>query len=332
MSSSAGNGGATAAEPEPDLLDDEVARRKMREAKVYKRGVDKAPGNYDGFDPTNVADIKSLIPKRRKVTAINPMGYFARRGDLRMMRWLCANGAGTRDLDVTELASAQLEDDETARQKMRDAKVYERGVDNIFNEFSGFDPNNVGDVKSDACRADTIYMAPELLSVFLRAAAIKSMGYFARIGDLPMMRWLYVHGADTRDDDVAICFPMYVAARFGHLEVCKWLFQHGAAKDIKRRTSSGCSPLFSAFGTYEEGVTKWLILNGVLCKDDDSGDLDVEIVKRDLGGEGWSDMTAQGRRKDILKWANDLHRARTSFLLFLSGALPSFNPDAEPRS
>ena len=41
MSSSAASSGTAEAGPKPgpDLLDDEVARRKMREAKVYERGV-----------------------------------------------------------------------------------------------------------------------------------------------------------------------------------------------------------------------------------------------------------------------------------------------------
>ena len=51
-----------------------------------------------------------------------------------------------------------------------------------------------------------------------------------------MMRWLYVNGADTRYDDVAVGFPMYVAACNYRLDICKWLFAHGAANDIKART------------------------------------------------------------------------------------------------
>ena len=67
-------------------------------------------------------------------------------------------------------------------------------------------------------------------------------------------------------------------------------------------------------------MTRWLILKGVLCKNDGSGDLDVEIMKQDL-----SPITLRRvqNRKALLEWANDLHRARTSFFLFLSGALSS---------
>ena len=122
-------------------------------------------------------------------------------------------------------AGGPVEDDEVARKKMRDAKVYEKGVDRTYRDWVGFDPDNVADVKSthpfDADRPGN--------------NAIKPMGYFAKRGDLPMMRWLYVNGADTRDEDVPNCFPMMWAAENGRMDMCKWLFDRGAAKDIKRK-------------------------------------------------------------------------------------------------
>ena len=206
-------------------------------------------------------------------------------------------------------AGGPIEDDETARQKMRDAKVYEGGVDGVIGEYVGFDPDNVGDVK------------------IINSKDIKPMGYFAMKGDLPMMRWLYVNGADTQDLDVADYFPMLMAVTNGgkaknnsaRMEVCKWLFAHGAAKDIKRRSHNGASPLCIFFPfSNQRDLNRWLILNGALCKDDDSGELDVEIMKQDLGGVvPWRVQ----ERKALLEWATDLHRARTSSLLFLSGAL-----------
>ena len=59
------------------------------------------------------------------------------------------------------------------------------------------------------------------------------------------------------------------------------------------------------------------MLSGALCKDDDSGELDLETVQRDLG----VNHRLVNERKALLEWANDLHGARTTFLLFLSGAL-----------
>ena len=207
-------------------------------------------------------------------------------------------------------AGGPVEDDETARQKMRDAKVYARGVDGTYGDWVGFDPDNVRDVKS---------LFPNNTSYDITA-----MGYFARDDDLPMMRWLYVNGADTRDVDVDINFPMLKAAGNGHIEVCKWLYDHGAAKDVKRG-ADGRSLLTVTFGRSRAtpscgNLSRWLILNGALCKDDDSGELDEERMENDLDPERYPNHYHQ-ERKTLLEWANDLHRARTSSLLFLSGVI-----------
>ena len=150
-------------------------------------------------------------------------------------------------------------------------------------------------------------------------------------GDLKMMRWLYVNGADTRAKDEDVFFPMYEAAQYGHLEVGKWLFEHGAAKDIRRRIRedhpdyyvhpNGRNALSLTFGMgtpSRRNFSRWLILNGALCKDDDSGDLDVEVMKEDLGP--MHNVARAQEREALLEWATDLHRARFSFLLFMSGA------------
>ena len=213
-------------------------------------------------------------------------------------------------------AGGPVEDDETARQKMRDAKVYERGVDGTWGEYAGFDPDNVAGVKSREVEDEDT----------LDDNAITAMGYFAREGDLPMMRWLYVNGADTRDEDATSWWPMYQAAREDNLDICKWLFYHGAAKDIKRRVGEeysygspiGNSPLYAAlrFLRTSRNLSRWLILNGALCKDEKTGKLDVSAMRHDLGPPG-----VVYEMELLLEWANKLHRGRTSFLLLLMGTL-----------
>ena len=212
-------------------------------------------------------------------------------------------------------AGEEIEDDEVARQKMRDAHAYERGVDGIGSEWVGFDPDNAGDVKY-------------IINSHWPENNITPMGYFARRGDLPMMRWLYVNGADTRGGDVHRFFPMLMAAISRRTEACKWLFAHGAAEDVKRRSReepNGRSPLRTAFCNSPIGsLSRWLILNGALCTDDGSGELDPEAITQDLVVplEPWNSKHRNQGRKALLEWATDLHGARTSFLLFLSGALP----------
>ena len=221
-------------------------------------------------------------------------------------------------------AGGPIEDDETARQKMRDAKVIDaerRGAvvrtreDDENYGHDGFDPDNVRDVK-------------EL------GGDIRPMGYFAYRGDLPMMRWLYINGADTRDLDIPdwnpdFAFPLLNAIDRGQLDACKWLFEHGAAADIKR-TSSGFRdgrPLSVAFAHWSgpspsvREVSRWLILRGALCQDGTSGKLDVDLMREDLNrpdiiydwpGQGPKLYTrAMKERRLLLEWANDLHQARS---------------------
>jgi hypothetical protein len=62
---------------------------------------------------------------------------------------------------------------------------------------------------------------------------------------------------------------------------------------------------------------KWLILKGAFCKDDDSGDLDLERMKRDLFF-----FRFIVNRHQFLEWAKRQNQAREAFLAFLMGALP----------
>ena len=211
-------------------------------------------------------------------------------------------------------AGGPVEDDETARQKMRDAKVYERGVRGTPGEWVGFDPDNVSDIKS--------YYSSRRLG-----SEVKPMGYFAAEGDLPMMRWLYVNGADTRYEDVAKYFPMWLAAFGGHTEACKWLFEHGAANDIIRRLEGGHqdghTPLCVLFGKSQaRDVSRWLILRGALCKDEGTGDLDIDLMKHSLSQTDFDDDSAR-ERPELLKWAREHHQSRSSFDVFVMGTLPA---------
>ena len=60
-------------------------------------------------------------------------------------------------------------------------------------------------------------------------------------------------------------------------------------------------------------VSRWLILKGALCKDDDTGDLDLALIERDI--------RRANKRREILDWANDHIQAREAFLVFLAGTL-----------
>lgn len=219
-------------------------------------------------------------------------------------------------------ADGPVEDEEIAKQKVRDAKVSQgpwKGREKV-GERSGFDPKNVtGQLHSSEHDDDEMFK-------------ITPMGYFATEGDLAMMRWLYSKGASTRDLGVGFYFPMYCAAVHGHLDVCKWLYDHGASQDIKRRTQAACiasvnglSPLrgSSMFSDHQE-LVRWLILRGALCTDDGCGELDMDILKQELGSSSsprhFGDRNAR-KRELLLEWANDLHQRRGPFRTFVLGTI-----------
>ena len=217
-------------------------------------------------------------------------------------------------------ADGPVENEEIAIQKMKDAQVGRgpwKGRKKV-GKRSGFDPKNVTHpLHSSAYDEDDVFK-------------ITPMGYFASEGDLPMMRWLYSKGASTRDLCVGFYFPMYCAAVHGHLDVCKWLYDHEASQDIKRKTQAACiasvnglSPLrgSSMFSDHQE-LMRWLILKGALCTDDGYGELDMDILKQELGSSSsprlFGDRNAR-KRALLLEWANDLHQRRGPFRMFLLG-------------
>ena len=209
-------------------------------------------------------------------------------------------------------AGGPIEDDEKAHQKMRDAEVYETAEDSENRTgSSGFDLSAIGKLR------------------FQYGNAVSPMGYFCMVGDLPMMRWLYVNGADTRDTNVPLWFPMRLAAINWNVEACKWLYEHGAAEDIKRRARKNkLRPLVETFGKYwyRSEMSHWLILNGALCMNDGSGNLDRGLMRNDLDR---GRVGLESRRK-LLEWANEHNRTREAFLVFLMGTLspPEYSPSA----
>ena len=59
---------------------------------------------------------------------------------------------------------------------------------------------------------------------------------------------------------------------------------------------------------------------GALCKDDDTGDLDVGLMRQSLNRFEGSQRERR-RRPELLKWAREHHQSRSSFSVFLMGTL-----------
>ena len=59
---------------------------------------------------------------------------------------------------------------------------------------------------------------------------------------------------------------------------------------------------------------------GALCKDDDTGDLDVGLMRQSFNRFEGSQRERR-RRPELLKWAREHHQSRSSFSVFLMGTL-----------
>lgn len=224
-------------------------------------------------------------------------------------------------------AGTPIEDHKAALIKLRMANVTGEGGGTI----TGFERNSVVQKRWVGWDGSEV-------------GAIRPLAYFALQGDLPMMRWLYVHGASTTDDDVVYWFPM-LAAVFAntnnHVDLCQWLYSHGGQDDIARtyHLSDGayCSPFAVAFygGSFhsqsKRDVARWLILRGALCDSDESplgvGQVDITRLRTGLS----YCPTTHNERVYLLEWVQETLESRGAFDTFLLGTAKSIGRRHELR-
>ena len=196
----------------------------------------------------------------------------------------------------TVVASTELiEDEATAREKLEEAK---------------YDPDNVSE------------------TTFMKTMKRKRTGpdiktpliHFCWTEDMQMVRYLhYKRGASTTaSTPKGYFFPLFMACLQGNFELCKWLYEHGAEKDIQRITRGHAprTPLKVAKGP---ALVHWLILKGAVCSNVASGEIDREVLRRDLKPiyprEGWDE------RPRLLEWARSYVQTHHNFMVFLGGTL-----------
>ena len=183
---------------------------------------------------------------------------------------------------------------------------------------AGFHPDKIGDETAD-----------------MRYWSTTPMIHFCREGDLKMCRYLLAHGASTTSScDCDLSFPMYEASQAGNLEVCKWLYNNGAKKDIRRENRHSYTPLaisVDEWSTDRTGTSRWLILKGALCRNDDSFLVDQDVLRRDLRPKITRSadddaVTLSDERTQLLEWAEEAVSTHDAFRVFLLGTLtpPAF--------
>ena len=141
-------------------------------------------------------------------------------------------------------ADGPVEDDKTAREKLREA---------------GFDPDD-----AHTARSEPEVEKPEYCGGW---NDITPMTHFAFHGDLPMCRYLHhVRGSVTSSTDgITFWVPMYAALSRGHSDLAKWLYLHGAKNDVWRRSGPHNGFISQTVGTKTQ---HWFIERGVMQTSD----------------------------------------------------------------
>ena len=204
--------------------------------------------------------------------------------------------------------AAEMYDEATARMILEatviddDDDASDSDDDDDDDELQGFDP--------DDAALDNVYYAD------FGRYEITPMIYFAKIGDVKMCRYLISRGASTtKVVNGTFYFPMYMAAAHDHIDVCKLLYENGAQNDICKKTGYNLTPFCIASICGYNQVVRWLVLNGALCADNNSED--VEVGRIILHNEGVVNSC-----NALVEWAAEVIQSHFALITFLGGALP----------
>ena len=197
-----------------------------------------------------------------------------------------------------------IEDEETAKQKLRDA---------------GFNPNDL--------TSERVVDSPDDDGQWFATP----MAHFCAAGDLKMARYLLSKGiptvrpvrADTSngdDDDEEPNSPLEGALWMGKVHVCEWLFAHGAREEVEKNAYNlgGDNLLRIALGPWKAGrgssTPQWLILNGALSNRDGSPNKEATEALESYRG-------AESDYRRLLSWAKESLQTNRNVHLILLGSL-----------
>jgi hypothetical protein len=157
---------------------------------------------------------------------------------------------------------------------------------------------------------------------FIRGLSVTPLAEAARLGDLPICKLLYEHGAENDVNQTSRnrgWTPMMLACVGGHLQVAKWLMSVGAGPSVCLADSDGCTPLFWACREGHLDVVAWLLLDSA-----------TEDIEGGGGGGGGGGARGDLQRPNPIGHtpfyaACQLGRLEVAEFLVVQGALNSNN-------
>jgi len=231
-------------------------------------------------------------------------------------RQKCGDGDGKKAKII--VFGGPMYDEATARKMLKEV-VLQAGA-NGEAPVIGFDPD-------DAALDDAKYA---MVGAF-RGVEITPLIYFIEKTDLKMCRYLVSRGASTTKSPTSWS-PLYTAIHRGHLEVCKFLQANGASHDIWDEPYSSWTPFHSAVLSGHHEVVRWLVLQGALCADRSSEEIDTdriypEYFKGPCAGHPLSPIYEQ-----LVEWVREVTQSHSSMLIFLLGTLPPAPDKGQSRT
>ena len=213
------------------------------------------------------------------------------------------------DCDRTLALGGPMYDEATARKMLQEVVLVLAEYTEDGEAVIGFDPDDVS--------LDNVYYVN---NGYFGRMDVTPMIYFSRKGKLKMCRYLASRGASTTKMATAWC-PMYAAARGGHLEVCQFLHANGASDDIWKETYMGWTPFHAAISDGHDEVVRWLVLQGALCADGSSEEIEVDLNHPEALLPGTRKIFTRACKR-LVEWAKEVTESHFSLMMFLLGALP----------
>ena len=163
-----------------------------------------------------------------------------------------------------------------------------------------------------------------------------AMTYFAKKGDAKMCRYLISRGASTTemdDEDGYSSFPMYEAAEEGHLDICKLLYENGAQNHVRRCIEDGWASIHAAANKGHDELVRWFVLQGALCADANSEEIDEDYIYPEDHDTVSSDRKRMASSyKRLVEWAEMVVQTHSAVVMFLGGTLPPAPDTVQSRT
>ena len=234
-------------------------------------------------------------------------------------RQKCGDG-DEKEVDEIIVFGGPMYDEATARKMLKEVVLFSADKAEDGEAVIGFDP-------SDAALDNTYLVNND----FFGGAEVTPLIYFVEKGDAKMCRYLVSRGASTTKSPTSWS-PLYTAIHRGHLEICKFLQANGASHDIWDKPYSSWTPFHAAVLSGHHEVVRWLVLQGALCADRSSEEIDTDRIYPEYFEGPCAGHPLTPMYEQLIEWVREVTQSHSSVLIFLLGTLPPAPDKGQSRA